>query len=80
MSPFVDWYFVVTCMDSLIPYVPFRGLVLYKYLHFIDCFFIFTDMDSLFPYFRIVVSNTYCVLFVFILCTLCSQFLWIVHS
>jgi hypothetical protein len=94
----MDWYFVVSCMDSLIPYVPFRRLILCSNLHgFIDSlcslswigtlqlssfywlFFIFTDMDSLFPYFRIVVSNTCCVLFVFILCTLCSQFLWIVH-
>ena len=32
---------------------------------------------------RMVVSNTYCVVlllcFVFVLCTLCCQFLWIVH-
>ena len=27
----------------------------------------------------IVVSNTYCVLFFFILCTLCCHFFWIVH-
>ena len=34
-------------------------------------------------YLRIVVSNTYCVvvsgLFVFVLCTICCQFLWIVQ-
>ena len=27
---------------------------------------------------RIVVSNTYCVVFFFVLCTLCCQFLWII--
>jgi hypothetical protein len=27
---------------------------------------------------RIVVSNTYCVVFFFVLCTVCCQFLWIV--
>ena len=34
-------------------------------------------------YLRIVVSSTYCVLFLlcffFVLCNLCCQFLWIVH-
>jgi len=30
-------------------------------------------------YLRIVVSNTYYVLFVFVLCAICCQFLWIVH-
>jgi hypothetical protein len=33
----MDWYFVVSCMDSLIPYVPFRRLILCSNLHgFID--------------------------------------------
>ena len=30
-------------------------------------------------YLCIVVSNTYCVVFFFVLCLLCCQFLWIVH-
>ena len=30
-------------------------------------------------YLRIVVSNTDCVVFFFVLCTLCCQFFWIVH-
>jgi len=30
-------------------------------------------------YSRIVVSNTDCVVFFFVLCTLCCQFFWIVH-
>ena len=38
----------------------------------------------LYPDLRIVLSNTYCVLFfvlfVLVLCTQCCQFLWIVHS
>jgi hypothetical protein len=41
------------------------------------------DFHVLFLFFvfvlRIVVSNTYCAVFFFVLCNLCWQFLWIVH-
>ena len=34
---------------------------------------------KLFVFICVVVSKTYCILFFFILCTLCCHFLWIVH-
>jgi membrane protein CcdC involved in cytochrome C biogenesis len=68
--------FVLRFTDSDYPFGIFKLFVMP--ISYISFFFSF--IYSFYVCLRIAVSNTYCVLFVFVLCTLCCPSLWIVPS
>ena len=89
-------FFVFVCSDELTLRTNLYQLAYFCrwYLHKNDILFVFTSsclyegsclLYVIYVCLRIVVSNTYCVMFLFwlslscVLCTLCCQFLWIVH-
>ena len=88
-SLFLSMLLLLYCQQSILSKIVSNIFWLNKLYHWFQSVIVLCLVSNVLIYFicvclRIVVSNTYCVvfllLFFFILCTLCCQFLWIVFA